>query len=222
MAERRIAFVLPLPDRPRAQIVTDYTLSRGEVLLDGRVLLALDSRDAMLRGASTLLPGTQHTIDLRVDDDEDPRLALDGVDAPREDELAAPTSRSALLHGVIALAASAFGFVASWLYVLRARASGDAWAMKMAWHMAAWHLLLTLTLFPASVWGQRMGIRAVQASSLVFFCIHAGIAVSNAVSPPSLAEGPWIAVLNAASGLAFLAAVIHGQRAHADMDPARR
>jgi hypothetical protein len=32
-------------------------------------------------------------------------------------------------------------------------------------------------------------------------------------------ESGWIALLNGASGLAFLWAVVYGQRAYADMDP---
>jgi hypothetical protein len=86
----------------------------------------------------------------------------------------------------------------------------------MGLHMAGWHLLLTLTLFPASVWGQRIGIRVVQAVSLVFFLIHAGIATANL----DMAD-PAIAVLNALSGLLFGAATLYGQRAHRDMDPIR-
>jgi hypothetical protein len=78
--------------------------------------------------------------------------------------------------------------------------------------------LLTLTLFPASVWGQQLGIRAVQLVSCVFFFIHVGIAVANGVAPDSLRDGS-IAMLNALSGLLFLVSVIYGQRAHRDMDP---
>lgn len=225
MAERRIGFRLPLPTHPHASFVSDFGMTHAKLLVDDHVLLEIGSREAMLRGAWTTLPGAQHTLEVRileVEEEDDVHLLVDGVEALREDELSAPTSRSALIHGIVALVGSFFGFVASWLYVLRARSSGDAWAMKMAWHMAAWHLLLTLTLFPASVWGQRIGIRAVQVASLVFFCIHLGIAISNAVSPPIVAEGPWIALLNASSGLAFLAAVLYGQRAHADMDPVGR
>ena len=73
-----------------------------------------------------------------------------------------------------------------------------------------------MALFPASVWGQRAGIRAVQVVSLVFFFIHAGIALANAgVSDPA------IAAFNAASGLLFGASTLVGQRAHRDMDPIR-
>ena len=47
----------------------------------------------------------------------------------------------------------------------------------------------------------------------VFFAIHLGLALAN------VEEGPGIAVLNAASGLCFLVAVVYGQRAWTDMDP---
>jgi len=124
------------------------------------------------------------------------------------------------VHAWIALAASAAGFVAGFLYLLQSYARDSAWDLKMAQHMTAWHLLLTFTLFPASVWGQRIGIRSAQAVSLVFFCIHAGIAIAN-IGPgdPLNPDDPWIGVLNAVSGALFLAAVVYGQRAFSDMDP---
>ena len=86
--------------------------------------------------------------------------------------------------------------------------------------MAGWHLLLTLTLFPASVWGQRTGIRVVQGVSLMVFLIHAGIAIAN-LGPPEPGEptDAWIASLNAASGLLFLVTALYGRRAYRDMDP---
>jgi hypothetical protein len=130
-----------------------------------------------------------------------------------------PPSASAWLHASVALAGSALGLAASAFYVRRSQVLADPWAMKMAIHMAGWHLLLTLTLFPASVWGQRPGIRVVQSVSLIFFLIHAGIGIANLIGPGSSADGGWIAALNGASGLAFLAAVFFGQRAHADMAP---
>lgn len=133
-----------------------------------------------------------------------------------EAETRAP-ARSAWIHGGLALAGSFAGFAAGALYLARAHAADDAWALKMAVHMAAWHLLLTLTLFPASVWGGRTGIRTVQFASLVFFAIHAGIAIANVGSPPGVAYGPWIALLNAASGLLFAASVVYGQRAHGEI-----
>jgi hypothetical protein len=220
MAEHTIAFRLPRPGLPRALFVTDYSLRRGRLLVDGAVVLDAPSHEQLLRGVSASLPGSeQQRITVQAVDGE-VHLLLDGVEVRPEEQLRAPTSRSAWIHGFIALGGSAFGFIASYLYVLRADALGDPWPMRMALHMAAWHLLLTLTLFPASVWGQRIGIRAVQATSLVFFAIHVGIALSNA-GAAEVAESEWIAILNAASGLAFLAAVLYGQRAHADMDPLR-
>jgi hypothetical protein len=221
VAEREIAFRLPLPGLPRALFVTDYGLRRGRLLLDDVVVLDAASREALAGGVSTLLQGTDHRITVQAIDDE-VHLMVDGTEADREEQLRAPPSRSAWIHGFIALVGSGFGFVASYLYVLRANALGDAWSMRMAWHMAAWHLLLTLTLFPASVWGQRIGIRAVQATSLVFFVIHVGIALSNANEAEALQGGALVALFNAASGLAFLAAVAYGQRAHRDMDPIPR
>ena len=179
MAERQIAFRLPLDGLPRAVFVTDYGLRHGRLIVNGSVVLEAPSRDSLEGGLSVELPGRTNRLTVRAVDD-DVELSVDGVTARREDELRAPSSRSAWIHGWIALAGSAFGFIASYLYVLRANAEGDAWSMRMALHMAAWHLLLSLTLFPASVWGQRIGIRMVQATSLVFFVIHVAIAFSNA------------------------------------------
>jgi hypothetical protein len=218
MAERTVVFRLPLPRFPRAIFVTDYGLRQGQVLIDGTVVLAAHSREALLAGVSARLPGTHRLLTVKAVDD-DVCLTVDGIMANREDHLRAPTSRSAWKHGWIALAGSAFGFAASYLYVLRAQVLDDAWSLRMAMHMAAWHLLLTLTLFPASVWGQRLGIRAVQAMSLLFFFIHLGIALSNAAAPGEAPDGGWIALLNGASGFAFLGAVAYGRRAYADMDP---
>ena len=110
------------------------------------------------------------------------------------------------------------GFASGLLYLTKAQSLADPWALKMAYHTAGWHLLLTLTLFPASVWGQQRGIRAVQVISVVFFAIHVGIAIANASQPDSLHDGP-IALLNGISGLLFLASALYGQRAFADMDP---
>ncbi len=92
----------------------------------------------------------------------------------------------------------------------------------MAYHMAGWHLLLTFTLFPSSVWGQRVGIRSVQVVSAVFFVIHACIAAVNALDPQTMTvNDQWIAAWNALSGSFFLAAAIYGNPAYRDMDPAR-
>jgi hypothetical protein len=220
MAEWRIAFRLLGRGSPRAVFVTDYGLSRGRLLIEDTIVVDAPSRAALASGVSAELPGSGERVTVRLSDD-DLGVWIDGVRARREDELRAPSSRSAWLHGWIALLASAFGFIASYLYVLRARALQDPWSMRMAWHMAAWHLLLTLTLFPASVWGQRIGIRAVQGVSALFFAIHVGIGLANVDGFGDPGHGPWVALLNAASGLAFLTAVVYGQRAHADMDPLR-
>ncbi|MEZ4310139.1 MAG: hypothetical protein R3F14_19025 [Polyangiaceae bacterium] len=145
-----------------------------------------------------------------------------GKRAPREDRVLAKPTRSAWIHAFIALFGSAAGFVASAFYLSRSTYLANLdpmsaqWAHKMGIHTAGWHLLLTFTLFPASVWGQRIGIRVVQVTSLVFFCIHVGIALANA----DLAD-PAIGFFNALSGLLFGVSVAYGQRAHRDMDPIR-
>jgi hypothetical protein len=219
--DRTFAFRLPIAGYPQARVTTDYALSRARVVVEDVTLLEVPSRQALLAGATAALPSSSSTLELRASIEGDVHLIVDGVAAWREDELRAPPSRSAWAHASIALSGSALGFIASYLYVLRADASGDPWAMKMATHMAVWHLLLTLTLFPMSVWGQRTGIRAVQAVSAIFFFIHLGIAIAN-VADGTLADGPFVAALNALSGVGFLAALIYGQRAHADMDPLSR
>jgi hypothetical protein len=137
-----------------------------------------------------------------------------GQKAVREDRVWARPSRSAWIHAVIALLGSASGFAASGFYLLKADSLQSDWALRMGLHTAGWHLLLTLTLFPASVWGQRVGIRIVQVVSLVFFFIHAGIALAN-----SDLGDPGIAAFNALSGALFLASTIYGSRAYRDMDP---
>jgi hypothetical protein len=200
-------------------VVTDYRMSRAALVVDGQTLLEETSRAALVTGVSArLATASPAMITVRATPSADVQLFVNGEEVPPADALRAPISRSTWIHATIALVGSLFGFAAGWLYVRRAGVSGDPWAMKMATHMAGWHLLLVLTLFPASVWGQRAGIRAVQAVSLVFFLIHLGIAVANAIDASS-GDGPWIAILNAASGVGFLAAVLYGQRAHADMDP---
>lgn len=122
-------------------------------------------------------------------------------------------ARASWIHASLSLAASAFGFVAGYLYVVRSGEGADPWAMKMALHMAGWHLLLVLTLFPTTLLGGRAGVRTVQAASAVFFAIHLAIASSN-TDPASLTGvGPWIAAFNAVSAICFLAAAVYGQRA---------
>ena len=142
------------------------------------------------------------------------RLTVDGKEAVREGRIWARPTRSAWIHAFIALGGSAAGFSASYFYLVKAAGLHDEWARKMGQHTLGWHLLLTLTLFPASVWGQRPGIRAVQLVSLVFACIHAGMALANA----DLGD-PAIAFFNAASGALFLASTVYGNRAYRDMDP---
>jgi hypothetical protein len=145
-----------------------------------------------------------------------------GRPAPREDRTRLSPSRSAWAHAFLALAASAAGFAASWLYLERSEVEQSVHAFKMAYHMAGWHLLLTFTLFPASVWGQRVGIRSVQVVSAVFFAIHACIALVNALDPAAMSTNDqWIAIWNAVSGIFFLAAVFYGNTAFRDMDPGR-
>jgi hypothetical protein len=218
MAELRISFVLP-PRRERALFVSDYGLRGGRLLVGGAVAAEATTREALFKGVRGAIPGSGEAVRLCASDGPEVRVFVDGVEAPREDQLRAPVSRAAWVHAWLALSGSALGFIASWLYLRRAQSSGDPWSMKMAVHMAAWHLLLTLTLFPSSIWGQRAGIRAVQAASLVFFFIHVGIGVANFTAGEPLRDGLSIAVLNTLSGVAFLATVLYGQRAWASMEP---
>jgi hypothetical protein len=211
-----IAFRLPIAGWPRARFQSDFGFGDARLESDGAVVLRARTRADLEQGVTGALASGEPcamrlaVIDgaLRVD------VEVDGRRAPREDRVWAKPTRSAWIHASIALAGSAAGFAASWFYLVKAWASGSAWAMKMGYHTAGWHLLLTLTLFPASVWGQRLGIRAVQLVSLVFFFIHAGIALAN--SGPG---EPMIAIFNGLSGCAFLLSVVYGQRAHRDMDP---
>ncbi len=211
-----IAFRLPVAGYPRAIVRTTFGFDGAELCLDGRVIARAADRAALDRGVhGTLDDGAVVALRLR---EEALALSVDGRPALEERELSAPTSRSAWIHAWLALCASFAGFVAGYLYLRKAQLSESAWALKMAYHTAAWHLLLTFTLFPASVWGQRFGIRTVQLVSAVFFCIHAGIAIANAGWSDSHHD-VWIALFNALSGLGFAAAVGYGQIAHRDMDP---
>jgi hypothetical protein len=217
--ERTISFRLPLPGCPRAVFVTDYGLAGGRLLVEDTVVLEAPTRASLCQGIASTSLGPGRLVCVRAVDDE-VSVSVGGIEAVREDQLRAPPRRSAWVHAWLALGGSVFGFISSYLYLQRARDSGDAWALKMAGHMAAWHLLLSLTLFPASAWGQRLGIRAVQAASLLFLLIHAGIAIAN-LGQLRLGNDLAIAIFNAASGVVFLAATLVGQRAHADMDPLR-
>ncbi len=218
MAELEVAF--RLDKQRRAQFISDYGMSKGRCLVDGAEVISIPSYAALRAGVSRDLAGLGR-ITVRADEDFEVRMWVDEVEAPREDRVVEPISRSAWHHAWLALSGSGLGFIASWLYLRRAEASGDPWALKMAMRMAAWHLMLTLTLFPASLWGRRVGTRAVQGAALVFFFIHLGIALANTGSHVAIAEGPWLALLNGASGIAFFVTVVYGQRAHADMSRAR-
>lgn len=200
-------------------VTTDYGLRRGRLEVEGTPLLEAMSPESMSAGVSGVLPVSGETLTMRATAGGGVEVLLDGVPVRPEDQLTVPPSRSAWAHAWIALSGSLLGFVASGLYLLRSEALADPWAFKMSVHMAGWHLLLALTLFPASVWGQRGGIRSVQATSVVFFLIHLGIAVANSESAEPRAHGTAIALLNGASGLAFLASALYGQRAWRDMDP---
>lgn len=222
MAELERAYRLPLPGWPRAVFASDHLYDGGSLRVGEHVVARAESRNELLRGIGGVLPGGMGNAFVRLTmDGAIPRLAVavDGRAAVAEDDLNAPTARSAWNHAFLALAASAAGFVASYLYLEKSNVQESLQAWKMAYHMAGWHLLLTFTLFPASVWGQRFGIRSVQAVSLLFFLIHLGIAIANAGATD--ASDVWIGVWNALSGLFFLAAVVYGNRAYRDMDPAR-
>lgn len=223
MAELEVAFRLPLPGWPRALFESDYAYDGGRVLIDGAVAVEAGSRAALACGVERPLPGSATRVRVQLVTHArgtDVALWADGQPALREDKLRAPPSRSAWTHACLALAGSAAGFVASYLYLVKAAALQSEWALKMGNHTAGWHLLLTFTLFPASVWGQRTGIRMVQLVGLLFFFIHAGIALANlGPSDSTNPDDAWIAFFNAASGVLFLITAIYGNRAHRDMDP---
>lgn len=213
----QVAFRLPIPGWPRALFRSDFGYRSARLEVDGAEVLLAASRDELERGVegkhrATGAPVTMRLVERR--GGREIRVAVDGHEALREDRVWARPTRSAWIHAALALAGSACGFLASYFYLLQAEALHSAWAQKMGLHTAGWHLLLTITLFPASVWGQRTGIRVVQGVSLVFFCIHAGIAIAN-----SGVSAPGIALFNALSGAFFLASVLYGQRAFRDMDP---
>lgn len=214
----KIAFRLPIEGWPRVVFRSDYGYRGGSLSLDDARILRADSREDLERGVEGRLAGADGApIGMRLlHRNGVPALHVvaDGRPAVREDRVWARPTRSAWIHAALALAGSAAGFAASYFYLVKAEALHDPWAAKMGQHTAGWHLLLTFTLFPASVWGQRTGIRAVQLMSLVFFVIHAGMALANA----DLGD-PAIALFNAGSGVLFLLSVLYGNRAHRDMDP---
>jgi hypothetical protein len=213
-------FRLPLPGWPRAHFKSGFGHENARLTLDGMRVLHAATREELEAGVEGTLRTGESVVMMLTD--RGLVVGANGKRALREDLIFAKPTRSAWIHAVIALLGSAAGFVASAFYLAKASylAGLDPlsaqWAHKMGIHTAGWHLLLTFTLFPASVWGQRMGIRAVQVTSLVFFAIHVGIALANA----DMAD-PAITFFNAASGLLFGISVLYGQRAHRDMDPLR-
>ncbi|MEQ9503993.1 MAG: hypothetical protein RIT81_44470 [Deltaproteobacteria bacterium] len=213
-----VPFSVNLDGGVQARFLGDHLFSRGCVKFGDETVVDFDERRERLIGR-----WRDHEVRLELPDRDVPdpnRLALyiDDERVPQIGHVRLKPSRSAWIHATQALLASFAGFVASWLYLVKAEEQADAWAMKMGIHTAGWHLLLTLTLFAASVWGQRIGIRAVQFVSLVFFCIHAGMAIANFVDPSPL-DGPGIAVFNAISGIFFFVAVVYGNTAARDMTP---
>lgn len=222
-AENEIVFLLPVPGWPRAVFQGDFSYRTGRLVLDGHPVLRVTSRAELEHGVSGRLPSTGEAVQMQLvprGTGQDVHVTVAGRAARRQSDVRARPSPSAWLHACLALAGSAVGFAASYLYLRKATALGSEWAFKMGTHMAGWHLLLTVTLFPASVWGQRVGIRSVQWVSGLFFLIHAGIALANlGPSDPTEPNDAWIASLNAVSGLLFLVSAVYGNRAYRDMDP---
>lgn len=215
-----LAFRLPVAGWPRAEYASDFGHDGARLTVAGQRVLSAATRAALEASTSGELP-TGEPIRMQLTE-RGLVVTVAGRRALREDRVFARPTRSAWIHAFIALFGSAAGFVASAFYLARGSALAGLdplsaeWAHKMGIHTAGWHLLLTFTLFPASVWGQRAGIRAVQAVSLVFFFIHAGIALANADMSDRA-----IAAFNALSGVLFAASVLYGQRAYRDMDPLR-
>lgn len=222
----RVVAVLPGENQGRVVFESDYTFADGRLFLADEEVACARSRGDLEQGI-VAHPASLNGRELRarlVMEGVIPTVVvtLDGIELADVAELQPSPSRSAWLHAFIALGGSAAGFAASLLYLERADAVDSVHAFKMAYHMAGWHLLLVLTLFPASVWGRRAGIRSVQVVSAVFFCIHAGIALANIADPvPSDPTEFQIALWNAVSGALFLVCVFYGQRAWRDMDPLR-
>lgn len=220
-AELEITIYLPLPGWPRAVIRTDYTYDGASLLVEGREVARAKRLVELEHGVAGKLASGE-PVEMRLNTSDSGRhtfaVRVAGQLARLEDRLKAPPSRSAWVHATVALAASGAGFIASYLYLLRAQTEQGDWALKMGNHMAGWHLLLTFTLFPASVWGGRGAIRGVQFVSIVFFFIHLGIAIANIGSDDGGHTGA-IAFFNALSGILFLVASFYGNRAHRDMDP---
>lgn len=215
-----MVYRLPIQGWPRAIFKSGFGHENARLMVDGQRVLLTGTREDLENGVEGELR-TGERIAMRLLDDG-LAIVAGGKRAVREDRIFAKPTRSAWIHAVLALFASAAGFTASAFYLVRSSAlekldpMSAQWAYKMGIHTAGWHLLLTLTLFPASVWGQRWGIRTVQVVSLVFFFIHAGIALANADMSDTA-----IAIFNAISGVFFAISVVYGQRAFRDMDPIR-
>jgi hypothetical protein len=224
-ARRSIAYRLPLEGAPRVVFETDWLFHGGRLSYEGRSLVEARTRDELARGLETEFAEGALTVRLVEHAGENAiEVRLGDALALSESTVFLKPTRAVWIHAWIALAGSIFGFVSSALYLHKASLLHSEWASKMGMHTLVWHVVLTATLFPSSLWGQRLGIRIVQAVSLVFFGIHVCIAISN-VGNGGDASNPndaWIALTNALSGLAFLAAVAWGQRAAREMDPSRR
>jgi hypothetical protein len=215
-----LVYRLPIAGWPRATFKSGFGYENARLTVDGARVLLAGTREDLEAGVEGELRGGG-PIAMRLTEGG-LAIVAGGKHALREDRIFARPTRSAWIHAFIALGASAAGFTASAFYLARSSALekldplSSVWAHKMGIHTLGWHLLLTLSLFPASVWGQRWGIRSVQVVSLVFCFIHAGIAAANAdMSDTS------IAVFNALSGVLFAISVAYGQRAYRDMDPIR-
>ncbi|MFO0755195.1 MAG: hypothetical protein U0359_01785 [Byssovorax sp.] len=215
-AGMEIPFRLPIGDWPRALFRSDFGYNKARLTLDGAVLVEAETRAELEQGVQGSLAGGE-PISMKLvtrGGKREVEVVVGGELAAEEGRIWAKPTRSAWIHAFIALGGSAAGFLASYFYLVKAAELHSDWAQKMGNHTAGWHLLLTFTLFPASVWGQRLGIRAVQLVSLVFFFIHVGIALAN-----SEVDTFGIAFFNALSGVLFLASLLYGNRAHRDMDP---
>ena len=220
-ATQRLVFRLPRPGWPSVVVETDYLYDVADLVVDGEVVLASQSREELLRGVSVCRDDGTLTLRL-IESDGHSRLELrdDGREALPDSVIHVRPTRPVWMHAWIAFGGSLAGFVASAMYLRKSAMLHSEWAWKMGQHTAAWHLLLTLTLFPAAVWGPRLAVRIVQGVSLLFFLIHASMAIGNlGPSDPTNPNDPAIALFNALSGLLFLAAAIYGNRAHRDKDP---
>jgi hypothetical protein len=223
MADHELRFRLPVKGCPEVVFETNYSYAGGRLLMGEEELLVVASRQELRDGASCCFHDTDEVLFIELISDSVNRaylvMTLGGRKALTEKELTLHPSRSTWIEASLALLASVFGLWASYRYLALFQQTGEAWPLKMACHMAGWHLLLVLTLFPAVAWGQRIGIRTAQVVSGLFALIHLGIALANFFSMGEKVDTPGIAFFNAASGILFLAALVYGARAHSDMDP---